>query len=128
VTAAACRTSELRVTVDAELSIRVTNLAGQTCSITGAPPVAMRVGRVEGTAPSRSTVPLQPGYTYVQPQVQVPGATACDTPIPGEIAGSLPFTVTLTGASVAVSNDVGLSVHAVVNCYVVNRPPGYLEP
>jgi hypothetical protein len=88
----------------------------------------MLVGRVQGPRPSRSTVLLAPGYTYVQPQVRVISATACDRPVSAGIAGSLPFTVTVEDTRIAVSNDVGLAVHEVVNCDVVIRPSGYLEP
>jgi hypothetical protein len=127
VTAAACRAAGLRVTVDDQVTIRVTNVSGRPCSITGTPPVDMPVGRVEGTRPSRSSVLLRPGYTYVQKQVRVPGATACKTPISAGMAGQ-PLSVMVGSSRIAVPNDAGLMVHTVVNCDVVTRPPGYLEP
>ena len=74
-----------------------------------------------------STVLLRPGYTYVQPQIQVSGETACERPVSAGM-GSPPLSVVVAGTRVAAPDDAGLVVRAVVNCYVVTRPPGYVEP
>jgi hypothetical protein len=121
-----CPQGDLAVTVDADLTIRVTNTATTACSIAGAPPVLMKVGRVDEPSPDGATVVLPAGATYVQPQVQVDGESACATPISAGLPGTGLWTITVDHAVVHPSGPAQLQ-RWVVNCAVVRLPAAHVD-
>lgn len=124
----ACRTDALRVRVDEQLTVEVTNVSASTCSLSGAPPVHLVAARTTGTAPVRSAVDLRPGQSFVQPEPLVPGATACERPVSAGPEGFGRLTVLVGDASVAVPPPRGVSVISVVNCGVVAAVAGHVVP
>ncbi len=121
--AAACDVAKLAVTVDEQLSIHVKNTGAAPCRFAGDPAVQMKVGRVDGPLPS-TDVKLLPGQEFVQPQVQVPGKSACSAPTSGGLPGMSLWTVTVDGVVIHPPNPNAPLGRAVVNCWVVTLPPG----
>ncbi len=124
---AECDLGNLAVTVDAQLSIHVQNTGAAACRFAGTPAVQMKVGRIEGPLPS-TDVTLAPGAEFIQPQVQVPGKSACSTPISGGLPGKGLWTVTVGTVVIHPPNPNAQLGRDVVNCWVVTLPQGKVVP